>query len=161
IVQPIKLKPPEGTVYASTLKRSKLAVFPATIVFFSSSGPTLLKTAQPGCRDPSAAVLAVTVLWFNVIVLPPTLERPPLATASAAGVPAPGVAELPLTVLFSRVTVPFLLAMPPPSPVPPAALFPLTVHLSKFAVPKSFAIPPPRALPPALLTPPVTELLLT
>src|SRR2546425_5879930 len=113
-VLPIKLKPPEATVSDSTLKRSKRAAFPATIEFFSSSDPTLSKTAQPGCRDPSPAMLAVTVLWFNVIVLPPTLKSPPLATASAGGVPAPGVAELPLRVLFSRVTVPSSLAMPAP-----------------------------------------------
>src|SRR5436190_16703863 len=115
-VLPIKLKPPETTVSDSSVNRSKLAVLPATIVFFSSSDPWLLKTAQ--FEDPAAALLAVTVLWVNVVV-PQVLNNPPLA-----GVPAPGTAELPLTVLFSRVTVPQLLAMPPPSPGPPAAPLP-------------------------------------
>src|SRR5436190_6374376 len=152
-VLPIKLKPPETTVSDSSVNRSKLAVLPATIVFFSSSDPWLLKTAQ--FEDPAAALLAVTVLWVNVVV-PQVLNNPPLAGVPAPGVPAPGTAELPLTVLFSRVTVPQLLAMPPPSHVPPAPVlpappvtpFPLTVHLSKFSVPKSLAIPPPRAAPP-------------
>ena len=116
--------------------------------------------------DASADVLAVMVLCFNVVVPPPTLKRPEVAAAGPA-VPEPGAAELPLTVLFSRINEPVSLAMPPPSPGPPApavpappvALFPPTVDLSKFTVPRtSFAIPPPRAAPPTLPAPPLTEL---